>query len=157
MTNFEDSPGRIRRPLRLVTATLATMALVVGMGLTLLNSSPASAANVSIEQCNGINNTPGLTTNCSVTVVNTLTNDPATTGSVVTVNGVTTTSSDIVTAVTQGADGAVAMNSDGTVTYAPNVGPVACYERQLVSIADPPTPGWGDQRLELTGTGLPVR
>lgn len=101
MANPTD-PGVIgRRRFRLVIAAIATVVLVVGMSLTVLGSRPASAANVSIAQCNGINNTPGLTTDCSVSVVNTLTDDPATTGSVVTVNGVTTTSSDIVTSVTQ--------------------------------------------------------
>lgn len=103
MTSPNERHLHERRPFRLSVAVLAAALLTVGTSAVLLGSTstPASAASLAITQCNGINITPGLTTNCSVTVVNTLTDDPATTGSVSTVNGVTTTSSDIVTSVTQ--------------------------------------------------------
>lgn len=91
------------RRIHCLVAAFAASLLTVGASALLLGSGvpPASAASLAITQCNGINNTPGLTTNCNVTVVNTLTDDPATTGSLSTVNGVTTTSTDIVTSVTQ--------------------------------------------------------
>lgn len=103
MTSPIEVGPRGRRPLRLLLAVFASVVAAFGASVLMLESSstPASAASLAINQCNGINNTPGLTTSCSVTVVNTLTDDPATTGSVSTVNGVTTTSTDIVTSVTQ--------------------------------------------------------
>jgi hypothetical protein len=74
----------------------------LGLALFLGNSSPASAATVSVGQCNGVNDTPGLTTTCQLVIVNNLTNDPATTGSTVALNGGSpTTSSNLVTSVTQ--------------------------------------------------------
>ena len=92
-----------RRRLHLLVAVFASAVLAVGASALLLESgsTPAAAANLAITQCNGINNTPGLTTRCSVSVINTLTDDPATSGSVVTLNGGSTPSSNIVTSVTQ--------------------------------------------------------
>jgi len=70
--------------------------------VALVVSGPATAANVPVGQCNGINDTPGLTTTCDVVIINNLTNNPGTTGSSVTLNGgIPTTSSDLVTSVTQ--------------------------------------------------------
>jgi hypothetical protein len=70
--------------------------------LTFARSESASAANVSLNQCNNVSNTGGLTVECHVVIVNNLTNDPSTTGSVVTVNGGSpVSSSDLVTSVTQ--------------------------------------------------------
>lgn len=89
-----------RHSLRLATAGIVALAL--GGGVALVLSGPASAANVSVGQCNGINDTGGLTTTCEVVIINNLTNNPGTTGSSVSLNGGTpTTSSDLVTSVTQ--------------------------------------------------------
>ena len=41
----------------------------------------------------------------------------------------------------------------GTVTYAPGVGPVKSYERNMIDASDPDGPGYGDNRLELIGAG----
>jgi hypothetical protein len=43
----------------------------------------------------------------------------------------------------------------GTVAYAYGVGPVASYERPLVSTGDPPGPGGGDFTLELAEWSIP--
>jgi hypothetical protein len=102
----EGSRGR-RRP-RLLAAVFAATLMGAGLSAVVLESgtTPASAAPISVDQCNGVFNTPGLSVLCEVTVVNTLTDDPATTGSVVTTTnhtGATTTvtSTDIVTSITQ--------------------------------------------------------
>jgi hypothetical protein len=42
----------------------------------------------------------------------------------------------------------------GAVVYAPEVGPVYCYERVLVTVGDTLGPGLGDARLQLVGTGV---
>lgn len=113
----------VRSPLlrKVRVGVLACTLGLVGVGLSLVESSPASAANVTFSQCNGINDTPGLTTTCSVVVVNNLTNNPATTGSVVTVNGgLPTTSSSLVNSVLQcnnsGNGGGAVMTCNVTVT-----------------------------------------
>ncbi len=94
-----------RRSARRLLPLGAALALAVGgvaAVAVVATSQSASAANISLNQCNGINDTPGLTTSCHVVIINTLTNDPLTTGSVVTVNGgVPQTSGDLVTSVTQ--------------------------------------------------------
>jgi hypothetical protein len=102
----ERRPGH--RRLRLFTTLAAAALLAAGMSIVWLGSGtkPASAAPISVVQCNGVFNTPGLTVDCNVTVVNTLTDDPATTGSVITVRDHTgatnvTTSTDIVTSISQ--------------------------------------------------------
>src|SRR5688572_4253972 len=71
-------------------------------GLTLFApTASVSAANVAVEQCNGVSNSGGLTVQCNVMIVNNLTDDPSTTGSIVTMNGAAVESPDIVTSVTQ--------------------------------------------------------
>ena len=79
------------------------LALALGglLGALLFATDSASAANVAIDQCNGVGGGGGQTVQCNVLVVNTLTDDPNTTGSVITVNGVVSTSPDLVTSVTQ--------------------------------------------------------
>jgi len=107
-----NGPITDRRPghrrLRRLTTLAAAALLAVGMSVVWLGSGTksASAAPISVIQCNNVFNTPGLTVDCNVTVVNTLTDDPATTGSVITVRNhtgatSTTTSTDIVTSVSQ--------------------------------------------------------
>ena len=71
-------------------------------GLWLFEPESASAADLSLNQCNGVSNSGGLTVQCIVSIVNTLTGDPATTGSVVTINGgAPVASGDVVTVVDQ--------------------------------------------------------
>src|ERR1700694_3719482 len=105
MTGTINQRPRGRRRFRILGALFAAALVAAGLSVVLLGSTNASAANVSITQCIGIHNTPGLTWGCTVTVHNTLTGDPLTSGSVVTVDNdgaiSTTSSSDIVTAVTQ--------------------------------------------------------
>lgn len=101
MTNPIDVRPRGRRRFQVLAAVFASTALAAGVTLAVLGASPAAAASLAIDQCNGTGGGGGQTVACDVVVVNTLTNDPATTGSVVTVNGATTTSTDIVTSVTQ--------------------------------------------------------
>jgi hypothetical protein len=105
MNSLKKERARGRRSFRVLMATFVSTALVAGVTLMVLGASPASAASLAVNQCNGTGNGGGQTVACTVTVVNTLTNDPATTGSVVTVNDngaiTTTTSTDIVTSVTQ--------------------------------------------------------
>ena len=79
------------------------MLTFAGMGgLTLfVPTAGVSAANVAVEQCNGVSNSGGLTVQCNVMVVNNLTDDPSTTGSMVTMNGASVESPDIVTSINQ--------------------------------------------------------
>ena len=46
--------------------------------------------------------------------------------------------------------------SYGTVAYAKNVGPVASYDRVLVSVGDPESRGFEETKLGLTATGSGV-
>jgi len=101
-----QSTGRGRRA-KQTPLFLAFLAIVfassVGLnGSWLFEPESASAANLSINQCNGVSNPGGLTVQCIVSVVNTLTDDPATSGSVVTINGgAPVASGDVVTVVDQ--------------------------------------------------------
>ena len=94
----------VRRPGRKLLTLGGVLALALG-GVTwvlfIARPDPVSAANVSVNQCNGVSNTGGLTVTCTVTIVNNQTSDPATTNSTVTLNGVLSSSTDLVTSVTQ--------------------------------------------------------
>ncbi len=95
-----------RRTRKQLTWACAFVLAVIGSGgaLSVLSgpSDPASAAQVPIDQCNGVSNDDGAqTVECTVVIVNNLTDDPLTTGSVVTINGVSTASGDLVTSVNQ--------------------------------------------------------
>jgi hypothetical protein len=73
-----------------------------GAVATFAPAATVSAANVSLQQCNGVRNAGGLTVQCHVTIVNNLTGNPSTTGSIVTINGgAPTTSPNIVTSVNE--------------------------------------------------------
>lgn len=114
----------VARPLHRRAFSGALVALFFSVGLTAVvlqsSASPAAAANVAFEQCNGIQNTGGLTVTCDVVIVNTLTASAATTGSVVTVNGGAPTSSpDLITAVDQ-CNGS-ANGGGGTITCAVHI------------------------------------
>ena len=80
------------------------LALLGGSAVALLGpADPVSAANVAVDQCNGVFNDDAQTILCTVAVENFLTDDPATTGSIVTLNGVSSpfSSGNLVTSVTQ--------------------------------------------------------
>ncbi|MEX0665686.1 MAG: hypothetical protein WD598_13095 [Acidimicrobiia bacterium] len=103
-----NEPRRGPKRVRLLTSLFASILLAVGFSAVALESTtkPASAAPISVNQCNNVYNTPGLTVDCDVAVINTLTDSPSTTGSVITTTnhlGATTvlTSTDIVTSVNQ--------------------------------------------------------
>jgi len=101
-----QSTGRGRRakqaPLFLAFLAIVFASSVGLSGSWLLEPESASAADLSINQCNGVSNPGGLTVQCIVSVVNTLTDDPATSGSVVTINGgAPVASGDVVTVVDQ--------------------------------------------------------
>jgi hypothetical protein len=92
----------VKRPGLTVACVVALVLASLAGVMLLVHPDPASAANVSVGQCNHVNDTAGLTTTCNITIVNNLTDNPATTGSVVAVNGgLPTTSSDLVTRVAQ--------------------------------------------------------
>jgi hypothetical protein len=96
------TPPPAKRQLRKVFALGGVLALAMAGVFTLLTAvNPESASALEVNQCNGVDNDAAATTQCHVTVVNNLTNDPTTTFSVVTVNGVTTSSPELVTAVHQ--------------------------------------------------------
>ena len=103
-TPIDERPIGHRPFRRLLGGVFAAILVCAGLSATLLQSStsPASAANVSFDQCNGVGGGGGQTVTCSVTIVNTLTASAATTGSVMVINnGAPISSPDLITAVDQ--------------------------------------------------------
>ncbi len=103
-TPIDERPIEHRHLRRLLGGIFAAILVCAGLSATLLQSStsPASAANVSFEQCNGVGGGGGQTVTCTVTIVNTLTASAATTGSVMVINGGAPISSpDLITVVDQ--------------------------------------------------------
>ena len=101
---IDERPVGHRRFRRLLGGVLVAIVVSAGLSVTLLQSdtSPAAAANVSFEQCNGVGGGGGQSVTCTVTIVNTLTASASTTGSVVVINGGAPVSSpDLVTVVDQ--------------------------------------------------------
>ncbi len=141
---MKSSPGG-RRRLRFLVAISASVFLFAGLGVVALTfgAQSASAANLSISQCNAVGNTP---VNCVVNVVNTLTDDPGTTGSVVTINGVVSSSGNLVTSVTQ-CDGS--SNGGGAG--------VTCSVNIVNNIAmNAPSASTGATVDQCVGSGFPI-
>jgi hypothetical protein len=105
MSNPIDERPRGRRRFRNLAAVFTATLLAAGVSAVVLGSTTATAANLTITQCNGIHGGGGQTTACDVTVENWLTDDPLTTHSVVTVNNdgavSSTPSGDLITGVNQ--------------------------------------------------------
>ena len=101
---IDERPIGHRRFRRLLVGVFVAVVACAGLSAALLQSStsPASAANVSFGQCNGVGGGGGQTVTCNVVIVNTLTASAATTGSVVVINGGAPVSSpDLITTVNQ--------------------------------------------------------